>query len=164
MAKITESPIEEDMLLALMGIGEGGIVLRNTTLERITQRIQEHRKLIVIAPQVRVGPYRADFIVARNQTVIAVECDGAAFHQDWEKDRTRDEYFRKHRIDVMRFAGREIFRDMYDCAHTVMSKLIGTDTRAKDTEFAGDVMARVLMTAARQYGGYDLLADTGERE
>lgn len=164
MTKITESPIEEDMLLALMGIGEGGIVLRDATLERIVERIQEDRKLIVIAPQVRVGPYRADFIVARNQTIIAVECDGAAYHQDWEKDRKRDEFFRKQRIDVMRFTGKEIFRDMYDCAHTVMSKLLGKDTRAKDTEVAGDVMVRVLTTAVRQMGGFDIMADTGERE
>lgn len=62
----------------------------------------------VLYPQYPIGRYFADFAnpVAR----VVVECDGAAFHVDKEKDRKRDRDLTADGWAVYRLSGRECLR------------------------------------------------------
>ena len=66
-----------------------------------------------IAPQREAGPYRLDFAVlvrVDGETLtVAVECDGKDFH-DAERDKGRDQWLLKHRVQTFRATGSEIFR------------------------------------------------------
>ena len=42
--------------------------------------------------------------------IVDVECDGEEFHQDTERDGTRDAYQRRNGYTVVRFTGTEIYR------------------------------------------------------
>lgn len=54
-------------------------------------------------PQFPIGPYFADF--ADPIKKIVLECDGAAFHRDREKDRGRDAYMANLGYSVFRITG-----------------------------------------------------------
>lgn len=69
--------------------------------------------------QVKIGRYRADFLVRFNVKKdrlvwVAVECDGHDFHnitkEQAERDRARDRYFQEQGIAIFRFTGSEIWR------------------------------------------------------
>ena len=57
----------------------------------------------VLYPQYPVGRIFVDF--ANPVAKVAIECDGAAFHMDKEKDRTRDEMLRSRGWSVYRITG-----------------------------------------------------------
>lgn len=69
--------------------------------------------------QVKVGKYKADFIVrlAPYEKVVwyAVECDGHNYHNLTKEqavhDRARDRHFQQEGLVILRFAGTEIWRD-----------------------------------------------------
>lgn len=64
----------------------------------------------VVKTQVKIGPYRADFVLPQHRLVI--EADGKQYHQDRKAyDRRRDAYMRKLGWKVVRFSGRQIYRD-----------------------------------------------------
>lgn len=63
-------------------------------------------------PQVEVGPYTIDFLVADR---IVVECDGAGYH-DYRRDRARDQELDDLGFHVLRVSGGEIFRNAEKCA------------------------------------------------
>lgn len=69
---------------------------------------------VVLYPQYPVGRFFVDF--ANPAAKLAVECDGAAFHTDTEKDRRRDDWLRSHGWSVERISGR-------DCRDGVDSEL-----------------------------------------
>lgn len=104
-----ESPIETKMLQALRGWldfndAEG----------------------FVLMTQVKVGPYRADIMLADDRIApprkLVIECDGRDFHssdQQIDRDRRRDRWFAANEIFVMRFSGAEIHRDARGCAAQV---------------------------------------------
>lgn len=63
-----------------------------------------------VQTQYKIGPYRADFVLLRSKIVI--EADGKRWHKDRkEYDRRRDAYMRKLGWKVVRFSGRQIYRD-----------------------------------------------------
>lgn len=68
---------------------------------------------VQIIPQVEFGNYRVDFLIDLGfRGLVAIECDGAEFHQDWQKDWSRDqELWDKHSVKVFRIAGKDIWRD-----------------------------------------------------
>lgn len=83
-----------------------------------------------IATQVDVGPYRADIMLTRGKAKLAVECDGAAYHNSKDavlKDKRRDRYFVANGISVMRFTGSEIHRSVRNCA-TEIGLWVGLQT------------------------------------
>ena len=92
---------------------------------------------ILARPQVRFGPYIPDFLIEVENRRIVVEADGAGFH-DPEKDRMRDAALREMGIDfVIRFTGREIYRDASGCATRVAAEIDAqrsSDTRPSLTE------------------------------
>lgn len=105
-----ESPIEELFLAAL------------------TEYLVWDRSYIV-GPQVEIGPYRVDFVVAylpghRYETRVVVECDGHDFHektkQQAARDKKRDRYLAAQGYTVMRFTGSELYRDPFACVEEVI--------------------------------------------
>jgi very-short-patch-repair endonuclease len=83
------------------------------------------RGRIVIAPQIEIGSYVADFgavIQATNwhPVRIAYESDGHAFHErtpeQVKHDRARDRYFTSCCIHTVRYTGSEIVADARYCA------------------------------------------------
>ncbi len=89
--------------------------------------ILAHKKAAVF-PQVRIAKYTVDFMVLfweRSGLIapIIVECDGHEFHertpQQAQHDKRRDRFFACNSIFVMRFTGREIKRDAFECAREV---------------------------------------------
>jgi len=86
--KQTESPIEDILLRELHILG------------------------IYPAIQFEVPPYRID--LALPEQMIAIECDGKEWHSSdvqIERDAKRDEFLRKNGWRVIRFYGKEIYRD-----------------------------------------------------
>jgi very-short-patch-repair endonuclease len=104
-----ESPIEKLMFAALWAMRSS------------------NEKWIRIEPQWPIRTltttYRTDFLVRTSGVMpfaLAVECDGAAFHDEKEsqviRDRRRDRDFLQQAFVPIRFSGSEIWRDCVGCA------------------------------------------------
>lgn len=126
-----ESPIEQDMVVAFQGMPSVEVVL-GMTLNKLNEKARSDDMLgmIIVAPQVKVGKYRADFILAKRMAsgetkLVNVECDGHAYHratmEQISKDARRDMLFAELGIHVMRFSGKRIFRDQFRCAREAVS-------------------------------------------
>lgn len=74
--------------------------------------------------QSRVGAYTADIslssILKPFGILVAIECDGAEFHQNnpaqVARDKKRDRFFISQGITTVRYTGSEIFKDADACA------------------------------------------------
>jgi len=69
-----------------------------------------------IEPQLQVGPYRVDFAIPGNKTVV--EIDGHEFHKTKEQrthDARRERYLEMAGWRVIRFTGTEVFEDPFTC-------------------------------------------------
>jgi len=78
-----------------------------------------NRGNILITPQFKWRGYRIDFCVRCDvapDKLFFVECDGHDFHErtkeQAERDRSKDRAFQAEGIPVLRFTGREIWRDV----------------------------------------------------
>jgi len=86
---------------------------------------------LIVAPQRRIGEYRADLAIVCNATGrrLVVECDGHEFHEKNQQqaahDKSRDRYFLTHGWPVMRFTGAEISRQVDLCLADVVAYLTG---------------------------------------
>jgi very-short-patch-repair endonuclease len=83
---------------------------------------------IRVVTQYEWKTYRIDFamFVGGSADPIAfVECDGHEFHErtadQAERDRSRDRVIQDHGIPILRFTGREIYRDPYRCAGELLA-------------------------------------------
>lgn len=66
--------------------------------------------------------YRLDFAIFCKQGKIDIECDGKAWHSSYQaqlEDRERDNYLVAQGWSVLRFAGRDIYRDVKACVEVV---------------------------------------------
>ena len=70
-----------------------------------------------------VGHHRLDLAIEHDGIRLDVECDGAAFHMDREKDAARDRAIEAEGWRVMRFSGRHLSRDMEGCVEAIMKKV-----------------------------------------
>jgi very-short-patch-repair endonuclease len=110
MAPKVESPIEARFLLACQ-------------YHRLATAYQ------IVLPQVQVGPYRVDFLIKMlgdpDGVGVIVECDGHDFHErtkeQAERDRKRDRDLGSQGYRVLRFTGRELWRDPHSCADEAMA-------------------------------------------
>jgi very-short-patch-repair endonuclease len=127
-----ESPIERLLLCALW--------MRGSWTRRLDLTMAPHfdglcmdareRSAAVIAPQVVVGPYRVDFMLAMFFSadeplgLVAVECDGHDFHEKTKeqaaRDKARDRDLQMRGIQVFRYTGSEIWRDARACADEIL--------------------------------------------
>lgn len=133
--KACESPIERDFAAALQTIPSVVVMLNSTVNELIkAARSSDNLGYVLVAPQVKVGRYRADFLLAAaadfgRAKVVCVECDGHAFHQatqqQFEHDRKRDRFFNDLGFEVLRFTGRRIWHEHYRCAREAVAKVTG---------------------------------------
>ena len=89
---------------------------------------------IVLAREIEVGVYRADFAVLireRGGSPVrgVVECDGHFYHERTPEqaahDRARDRYMSSVGIFVLRYTGSEISRDVDLCAQQAIEILAG---------------------------------------
>ncbi|HEY1806036.1 MAG TPA: DUF559 domain-containing protein [Terracidiphilus sp.] len=85
---------------------------------------------IVVAPQVLVGAYMADFAILAKASGkmpprFAIECDGFDYHdataESATKDRVRDRYFNARYVTPIRFSGSEINADPDACAKEALN-------------------------------------------
>lgn len=112
----TESPIEYHMQRALMLSGALDQEGLPPIVLRAGRRPIEGIKRAQIIPQLRVEGYRLDLAVCYwrygSFARIAVECDGAEFHnssaEQVDRDKRRDRALMQHGWPTLRFTGSEI--------------------------------------------------------
>lgn len=121
---LCESPIERDMLAALMTANWHA--LPNPFVPVLDQNAMGlvPDMPVAIIPQFVFMRYRFDFAVTikakHTARIIAVECDGAEFH-DPGKDRIRDTNLWRLGILTRRFTGSRIHSAVTDLADSVVS-------------------------------------------
>lgn len=142
----TESPIETVMLRAFESVARNRVVIvDDRRAEQLCARAlaDEFGGHVYVATQVKVGPYRADFMLSSYRSAIyphmlVVECDGAAYHasaNQRQRDVKRDDWMRCRLITTKRFTGKQIMRDPYKCAHEAISIVAGGDYQRGDDGF-----------------------------
>ncbi len=70
-----------------------------------------------------VAGYRLDLAIDQSEIRLDIECDGAAFHTDKDRDAVRDRRIEAEGWTVIRFSGRELGRNLSDCADRVLESL-----------------------------------------
>jgi hypothetical protein len=111
---LCESPIERAMLAALITGEWSGFA---TIPPRVHNGMDKDEMLpwgdILIIPQMAFLRYRLDFGVLVR---VAVECDGADFHNDYRRENLRVAYLKSWNIPVFKFTGKEIHADPHAAA------------------------------------------------
>ena len=141
----SESPIEEDFLAALLSVCPQCVLVPPPATQFALHNMamdDEKREFVFVAPQMRVGPYRADFVFAAYHTpmyprFLCVECDGSAYHLATEnqirRDFERDRFFEGSSFGVKRFSGSQLKRDPYACAREAVELVTsGAIARGED--------------------------------
>jgi very-short-patch-repair endonuclease len=151
--KICESPIEKQMYVAMCCVFTTQEMVWGTafspsiegfnTLDHLRkcEGLPAHMigETYMLACQVPVGKYRADFALRRtlpfkkNRAIISpiliVECDGHDYHErtkeQAQRDKARDREMLGMGLRVIRFTGSEVFRDYWRCATEVLTTLKG---------------------------------------
>lgn len=122
----TDSPIEAQLLVAV-GLQ---FKLYDTIPLKVLKRTSSEDDLpeagAAIIPQFSIGKYRADFVVLSKEAQnlrLVIECDGHEFHhatkEQVERDKVRDRAIQSRGFHILRFSGREIYRDAMSCAYEV---------------------------------------------
>jgi very-short-patch-repair endonuclease len=132
-----ESPVEKLFLVALWmrGVWPGWIQLAHArTFDALTEQARDDMSGGHAAPQIKIGPYRVDFLLAMHfgahepLGLVAVECDGHEFHEKTKaqaaRDKARDRDLQMRGIQVFRYTGSEIWADAGECAAEVVGHLI----------------------------------------
>jgi very-short-patch-repair endonuclease len=142
----TESPIEADLLAALQAATDRVVVVPNANLG-IVGRMAMYGSKIIVAPQVAIGSYRVDLLLAYGSKRLVVECDGAEFHTTAEqiaRDAEREVAINRAGFEVVRLSGKQIVRDASKCAYSVLRRVSGLDFRSTGMEPLGAGLCRVL--------------------
>ena len=94
----------------------------DSPLERdLHAALREHG--VKAVPRVEVGRYRLDLAVRQGDAMLDIECDGAPFHADEERDAHRDRALRDMGWTVVRFSGRRIKHRLDECVREVLDLL-----------------------------------------
>lgn len=122
---LCESPIERSMLAALLTAQWSGF----EAIPPLVHSARDKDEMlpvgdIVIVPQMAFLRYRLDFglvirIPGMMAQIVAVECDGADFHNDYKRENDRISYLKSWNIPVFKFTGKEIHDDAIAVAHKV---------------------------------------------
>lgn len=122
---LCESPIERSMLGALITAPWNGF----TAIPPLVHSALDKEEMLpagdlVIVPQMAFLRYRLDFgLVIRTPMrpvqIVAVECDGADFHNDYRKEKLRVNYLKTWGVPVFKFTGKEIHADALEAAAKV---------------------------------------------
>lgn len=100
-----ESTFEQDAAFRLLNLDYGPcVVLPRVALSATFEG--PHEDGMTICPQLRFGAMRVDFgLVAQRgeaRAIVALECDGEAFHLDKERDRRRDARLARLGVETIR--------------------------------------------------------------
>lgn len=122
LKKETRSPIEEKLAVALLFIPFCGGHFRYCATPLDVNKKTKINKVNLYA-QAPVGKYTADFLLEINfygeKRLVAIECDGHQFHERTKEqaahDKKRDRFFQSQGINILRFTGSEIYRDVFEC-------------------------------------------------
>lgn len=99
------------------------------TDKQLRERPMEGRQFAVVAPQVKIGDYRVDFLILHIRGLsgfggVVVELDGHEFHErtkeQAQRDKARDRDLQDRGFRVFRFTGSEVWRDPFSCANDAM--------------------------------------------
>lgn len=111
---LLESPIEQVAIFHLASENYGKEEWPIYAKVARARGLHDHKNYPVqIIPQVTFGRYRVDFLLDLGSCgLVALECDGAEYHQDKAKDARRDdELWKDHQVKVFRLPGKDIWRD-----------------------------------------------------
>jgi hypothetical protein len=126
---MTESPIERAMIAALLTGRWAGCdtippVIHNAA--KISTELLPPGD-VVIVPQMAFVRFRLDFGVViekdGRRQVVAVECDGADFHQDAVHERFRDAYLHSWAVPTFRLKGSAIHEDAIAAADNLIASI-----------------------------------------
>lgn len=122
---LCESPIERSMLAALLTAQWSGF----EAIPPLVHAARDKGEMlppgdIVIVPQLAFLRYRMDFglvirIPGLTAQIVAVECDGADYHTEYQRENDRINYLKSWNIPVFKFTGKEIHADAIAAAHKV---------------------------------------------
>jgi hypothetical protein len=128
-SRLCESPIERSMLAALVtGYWRGFNALPPTVHDgsKDSSETLQPGELIIV-PQMAFVKFRLDFgIVAERdgrRQIVAVECDGAAFHGDAAKEQFRVNYLKSWNVPVFKFSGKLLHEDAIAAADVVINAM-----------------------------------------
>jgi len=151
----SESPIEMVMALALWIAGREKIDQVCYILNGRIYGRTDSKQVLTIEPQANIDEYRVDFALTLRSPVqeslatpfprchfqhMVVECDGFNFH-----DRTRDQACRDRKRDrrlqtlgylVFRYAGSEIWADVFQCATEAIEVLLAHQSGTSKVQIA----------------------------
>ncbi|HLW52956.1 MAG TPA: DUF559 domain-containing protein [Candidatus Angelobacter sp.] len=136
---VCESPIEMAMFFALAIVAREGDRGVTFVLPGGLMGDAEGDLHLTIQPQAQIGAYRVDFLltaqlieeegrIAVYRKQAAVECDGYEWHDSTKeqaiRDRRRDRDLQIQGFSVFRYAGAEIWVNVFKCAQEVISFLV----------------------------------------
>jgi hypothetical protein len=129
---LCESPIERNLLAALI---TGCWAFSRSALPIVHDVRNPDEGMpngdVVIIPQLNIGRYRLDIAVvierAGYRRIVGLECDGAEFHKDRERDFNRDEWLRGLGVTTIHFTGSELFKAPIATADEIIRRI--TDWR-----------------------------------
>ncbi len=132
--------------------GATGVAFLTPIEERMASALEEAG--IAARAQVEVGTRRVDFLIEDSVTgrQLAVECDGAGFH-DPAEDAARDRELEEVGIETVRFSGSTIFRDAAACASRIKELIKEGPAQPLGTAGAGASLSSVQLRAASHREG-----------
>jgi very-short-patch-repair endonuclease len=123
-----ESPIEAALLTAITLEAAIDEWVVDRLILRVARTPDEPTPpcFLKLVPQYQWNDCRVDFayfISGKPEPCLFIECDGHNFHErtpeQAERDRRRDRLMQEAGIPVLRFTGREIYRDPSGCAFQI---------------------------------------------
>lgn len=119
----SDSPIETMFASAFLLLTELSLIGRRDEAIPFVLGTEPKERFLSAVQQYQWKQYRIDFaIFAEGQPSAFVECDGHDFHErtqeQAEHDRARDRAIQAAGILALRFTGREIWRDPFECAQS----------------------------------------------
>ena len=91
-----------------------------------------------IKPQYKINNYRVDFMISipNKENILIIELDSYLWHgskpEQFAKEKERERWLKKEGWDVMRFSGREIYRDVINCVSEVIEYISEMETKLKE--------------------------------
>lgn len=133
---VTESPIERIFLAQLLHPSTARTY--DTRLETmlpksgmVANAVPPPFPGIYVYPQIRIGDFRVDFLLAyvgRSVAPLIVECDGHDFHEKTkeqaQRDKARDRYLVSQGYRLVRFTGSEIYQNPEGAVEEAISILL----------------------------------------
>lgn len=130
-ASFLESPIERNMAAALLTANwsDFGIDVPQVHFAAKDGDNFVPTGPVTLIPQLAFARNRIDIAVFIRSDddwhrIVAIECDGKAYHQDVNADRARDGYYASWGIPTIRFTGTDLRNSPIECADSVVSQLI----------------------------------------